>query len=71
MKNLKRDQNIDNPCLKEQQLTDGCFHENNFDYEKCTYHIENYKACKTFWVSILFLVSRQLFIQFLAYCKNG
>ncbi|XP_044745521.1 coiled-coil-helix-coiled-coil-helix domain-containing protein 7 [Coccinella septempunctata] len=52
MKKLKRDQNINNPCLKEHELTDKCFHKNNFDYEKCALQIENYKVCKSFWHSV-------------------
>ncbi|KAJ3649141.1 hypothetical protein Zmor_020899 [Zophobas morio] len=41
-----------NPCLKEQEQTYKCFHENNFDKDACQLHIENYKTCKAFWNSV-------------------
>ena len=45
------DQEQHNPCLKEQNLTQKCFNDNNYDKEKCQMHMYNYKTCKEFWVS--------------------
>lgn len=47
MKNTEAEEN--NPCLKEQELTYKCFHDNSFDKEVCQLEIENYKLCKSFW----------------------
>lgn len=41
-----------NPCFEEQELSYQCFSKYNYDKEKCTLQIENYKACKNFWVSV-------------------
>lgn len=41
------------PCLKERELTYKCFNNNNFDKEACELHMENYRTCKSFWVSKL------------------
>lgn len=48
---LKRNQEETNPCLKEQELTYQCFNKYNYEKSKCFLQIQNYKACKTFWVS--------------------
>nr|CAH7742221.1 unnamed protein product [Callosobruchus chinensis] len=40
-----------NPCLKEQELTFKCFSDKNYNKEDCKSEIENYKICKSFWVS--------------------
>ncbi|XP_057666915.1 coiled-coil-helix-coiled-coil-helix domain-containing protein 7 [Diorhabda carinulata] len=50
MKNTEAEEN--NPCLKEQELTYKCFHDNSFDKEACQLQIENYKLCKSFWYSV-------------------
>lgn len=41
-----------NPCFEEQELSYRCFSKYNYDKEKCTLQIENYKACKNFWGEI-------------------
>lgn len=46
------DQERLNPCLKEQNQTYKCLSDNNYDKDKCLLYIENYKTCKSFWVSI-------------------
>lgn len=51
MSKLKFDQSKTNPCVKEQELTYKCFDQHNYDKEKCQLHMQNYKNCKSFWVS--------------------
>ncbi|CAB3373237.1 Hypothetical predicted protein [Cloeon dipterum] len=38
-----------NPCLKEQELSFKCMHDNNFDRDSCTNVFKNYQVCKEFW----------------------
>lgn len=46
---LKRNQEINDPCYKERELSYKCFHKNDFDKSKCEMAMNNYKACKAFW----------------------
>ncbi|CAH1116323.1 unnamed protein product [Phaedon cochleariae] len=43
---------INNPCIKEQELTYKCFNDHNFDKAACQLEIHNYKVCKSFWHSV-------------------
>lgn len=51
--NLKRDQETDNPCLKEYNLSLKCLSDNNYIHDDCKIYFENYKNCKHFWRSIV------------------
>ncbi|KAK2586067.1 hypothetical protein KPH14_008359 [Odynerus spinipes] len=46
---LKRDQAINNPCLKEHDLSLQCLNDNNYIPDACTDYFENYRTCKHFW----------------------
>ncbi|XP_008212753.1 coiled-coil-helix-coiled-coil-helix domain-containing protein 7 [Nasonia vitripennis] len=41
-----------NPCLKEQELTYKCLDEHKYDDDACKLHFDNYKICKSFWLSV-------------------
>ncbi|GFG31142.1 hypothetical protein Cfor_08619 [Coptotermes formosanus] len=40
---------INNPCIKENDMVFQCLENNNYQHEKCTAYFENYKFCKHFW----------------------
>ncbi|XP_077283704.1 coiled-coil-helix-coiled-coil-helix domain-containing protein 7 [Arctopsyche grandis] len=44
---------IDNPCLKEQNLSFKCLDDNNYERAACYVYFENYNTCKRFWASIM------------------
>lgn len=48
-----RDAELHNPCLKEQEMSYKCLHDNGFDRDKCELYFLNYKNCKEFWVRLL------------------
>ncbi|XP_031830353.1 coiled-coil-helix-coiled-coil-helix domain-containing protein 7 [Nomia melanderi] len=50
---LKRDQNINNPCLKEHELALNCLTNNQDLMKRCVLYFENYRNCKTFWNDVM------------------
>ncbi|XP_049764107.1 coiled-coil-helix-coiled-coil-helix domain-containing protein 7 [Schistocerca cancellata] len=51
----KRDQlnnDDNNPCLKEQEMSLKCLGANNYDKDACSKHFDNYNACKKFWDAV-------------------
>lgn len=49
-KKLQQHKNeINNPCIKENDMVFKCLEKNNYQHEKCTAYFENYKFCKHFW----------------------
>ncbi|XP_065566512.1 coiled-coil-helix-coiled-coil-helix domain-containing protein 7-like [Artemia franciscana] len=44
-----KDQEINNPCLKESNMSYKCLKENGYDRDLCEKYFANYAACKTFW----------------------
>ncbi|CAL7942166.1 unnamed protein product [Xylocopa violacea] len=49
----KKDQELNNPCFKEQNLSQKCLETNQYDYIKCDPYFENYRTCKKFWGMIM------------------
>ncbi|XP_076756815.1 coiled-coil-helix-coiled-coil-helix domain-containing protein 7 [Xylocopa sonorina] len=49
----KKNQELNNPCLKEQGLSQNCLDTNQYDYDKCESYFENYRTCKKFWGMIM------------------
>ncbi|XP_034190332.1 coiled-coil-helix-coiled-coil-helix domain-containing protein 7 [Osmia lignaria lignaria] len=52
-KQFTRNQELENPCWKEHNISLKCLDKNNYDYEKCTLQFENYKTCKSFWKHVV------------------
>ncbi|ODM95753.1 Coiled-coil-helix-coiled-coil-helix domain-containing protein 7 [Orchesella cincta] len=45
----KQTSELNNPCLREQNLSYKCLSDNNYNKDKCIETFANYKACKEFW----------------------
>lgn len=43
---------LNNPCLKEQELSYKCLNQNHFDRQKCELFFANYNNCKDFWTKV-------------------
>ncbi|XP_076624017.1 coiled-coil-helix-coiled-coil-helix domain-containing protein 7 [Colletes latitarsis] len=46
---LRQNQELNNPCLKEHNLSLKCLDINDYKHEKCEMYFANYKVCKAFW----------------------
>lgn len=52
-KKLRQHKNeLNNPCIKENDMVFKCLEKNNYQNEKCVAYFENYKCCKNFWARI-------------------
>ncbi|XP_012257934.1 coiled-coil-helix-coiled-coil-helix domain-containing protein 7 [Athalia rosae] len=40
---------INNPCLKEHNLSQKCLSDNNYDGNQCQLYFLNYQNCTGFW----------------------
>ncbi|XP_069676089.1 coiled-coil-helix-coiled-coil-helix domain-containing protein 7 [Periplaneta americana] len=47
LRQLKNEMN--NPCIKENDMVFKCLDKNNYQHDKCAAYFENYKSCKNFW----------------------
>ncbi|CAB3229904.1 unnamed protein product [Arctia plantaginis] len=48
-KQVNKDAERLNPCLKEQEQSYACLSKNNYDQSKCEKFFDNYNICKKFW----------------------
>ncbi|XP_032680464.1 coiled-coil-helix-coiled-coil-helix domain-containing protein 7 [Odontomachus brunneus] len=48
---LKRNQEINNPCYKEQILSLKCLDSHN-NHDECELYFTNYKNCRKFWATV-------------------
>ncbi|XP_022688573.1 coiled-coil-helix-coiled-coil-helix domain-containing protein 7-like isoform X1 [Varroa jacobsoni] len=51
--NMRKDQNENNPCLREQEISLKCLEQNGYDKDKCGLQFLNYKRCKVFWTRVI------------------
>ncbi|XP_076652976.1 coiled-coil-helix-coiled-coil-helix domain-containing protein 7 [Halictus rubicundus] len=49
---LKRNQELNNPCLQEHLMSLQCLDNNSYVHSRCEPFFENYKICKKFWASV-------------------
>ncbi|XP_043673535.1 coiled-coil-helix-coiled-coil-helix domain-containing protein 7 [Vespula pensylvanica] len=52
-RNLRRNHEADNPCLKEYDLSLECLSNNNYIRDACQAYFNNYKICQKFWQKIV------------------
>lgn len=49
---LHRNLELDQPCLREMQMSITCMESHYYDQEQCKTVFNNYKLCNSFWRSV-------------------
>jgi len=48
-KSSRQQDDMKNPCIKEQKMSFQCLDDNAYDRDKCSKEFLNYKHCREFW----------------------